>query len=133
LKNPLQLSTTLPNDQLPLLAKPLPYEVDRKRKVLLKNLTQSKTKLELEIHQLQTEENLLKNRAFVNLSINGINASTEVDENINRDKLKHIQFKKESIQGKLDEINRQLTSIYDKEKQDKTSKSEIIRNFILNF
>lgn len=133
LKHPLQLSTTLQNDQLPLLTKPIPYELDRKRKAILKNLTQSKTKLELEIHQLQNEENLLKNRAFVNLSINGINASTEVDENINRDKLKHIQFKKESIQGKLNEINRQLTSIYDKEKQDKTSKSEIIRNFILNF
>ena len=132
LKNPLQLSTTSPNE-LPIITKQIPYEVERKRKAILKNLTQSKTKLELEIHQLQNEENLLKNRAFVNLSINGINASTEVDENINRDKLKHIQFKKESIQGKLDEINRQLTNIYDKAKQDKTSKSEIIRNFILNF
>ena len=96
LKNPLQLSTTSPNE-LPIITRQIPYETERKRKTILKNLTQSKTKLELEISQLQNEENLLKNRAFVNLSINGVTAPSEVDENINRDKLKNIQFKKESI------------------------------------
>ena len=131
LQNQTQLNNTTPYEIN--TSRALPSELNRKRQHLLHNLSKSKSNLELGLQQLKNEENFLRIQSFTNLSMNKINTSSEIDNNINKFKLKEINQKKENIQNKLNEMNRQIEDIYDKERREQNNRSEVIKNFLLNF
>ena len=110
------------------------YSLDKKKQNLIKKLTKNKSKLALDLEQLNQNEQILAEEGYLNLSSAKNNTSlVEIDKNIRKEKIKEIKKTKEIIQQKITEINTQINNVLEQNKKENNNKTEIIRNFLENF
>ena len=111
------------------------FSLDKKKQNLIQKLTKNKSKLTLDLEQLNQNEQILAEEGYLNLSSakNNNTSLVEIDKNIRKEKIKEIKKSKEIIQQKITEINTQINNLLEQNKKENNNKTEIIRNFLENF